>query len=144
LTTLHLGVKLSVLAGASAYPRGVRFSKKLTRVWALSTAADVSQVLKYLGTTNPGSRVDMNALILHVDEYGFHPSSKRYRHIEGPIVELKVKKPKAIRVLAYRLPSNGHVLLLGYDKGDGPIPSATLSRAKDLARQFEEGGMQLD
>jgi len=135
---------LSTRRSASPYPMGVRFSKKLRRVWAMSTAPGVSPVLRYMTSANELSRKHMNALIAHVDEYGFHHSQKRYRHIDGPIVELKVKDPKAIRVLAYRLPDNGHVLLLGFDKGDGPIPSQIMKRARDMAREFEEGGMQCD
>lgn len=86
----------------------------------------------------------MHALILHVDEYGFHRSATRYRPIEGRLVELKAKKPKPIRVLAYRLPTGGHVLLIGFDKVDGPIPKDVMKRAKQMASAFERGGMQLD
>ncbi|MEI7814119.1 MAG: hypothetical protein WCJ13_04955 [Coriobacteriia bacterium] len=86
----------------------------------------------------------MNALIAHVDGYGFHPSETRYRSVGGALVEFKVARPKAIRILAYRLPQGGHVLLLGFDKGDGPIPHDVMNRAKGMAREFEKGGAQLD
>lgn len=86
----------------------------------------------------------MNALIAHVDENGRHPSPTRYRPVEGTLVEYKVKNPKAIRVLAHRLPNEGHLLLLGFDKIDGPIPPQHLKRARQMISAFEKGGMQLD
>jgi hypothetical protein len=86
----------------------------------------------------------MNALIAHVDEYGFHASKTRYRPFGGALVEFKVQNPKAIRVLSYRLPDGGHVLMLGFDKVDGPIPRDVMKRVKGMVREFEDGGMRLD
>lgn len=101
-------------------------------------------MLDYLNKTNAESRSNMLALMEHVDERGFHPSKTRYRPISGPLVELKVKNPKAIRIIAYKLPPGRHVLLLGFDKEDGPIPPDVMKRAKRMATDFEQGGMRLD
>ena len=130
---------------AGDLPKGVRFSSRLQRTWAYRLpGSGASQVLKYLARTNEVSRQRMNALIAHVDEYGFHPSETRYRSFGGGLVEYKVGKPKAIRILAYRLPRGGHVLLLGFDKLDGRIPADVMDRAKSMVREFEMGGAQLD
>jgi hypothetical protein len=144
LTTVHSEVNLGTSDSAGGYPRGVRISKQLTRTWALFATPGSSRVLKYLADTNAASRKNMNALIGQVDRDGFHHSDTRYKRIEGPLVEYKVKKPKAIRVVAYRLPDGGHVLLLGFDKSDGPTPPQVMKAARKLAAEFEKGGLQLD
>ena len=130
---------------AGEFPKGVRFSEKLQRTWAYRPPGSrTSQVLRYLGRTNEVSRQRMNALIAHVDEYGFHQSETRYRSVGGGLVELKVGKPRAIRILVYRLPQGGHVLLLGFDKIEETIPSDVMNRAQTMAREFEKGGAQLE
>jgi hypothetical protein len=135
---------LGVADARGGAPRGVRLSAKLKHTWAYEPASGRPQVLRYLAGTNPDSRRKMNALIAHVDEYGFHPSKTRYRPVGGALVEFKVKNPRAIRVLSYRLPEGGHVLLLGFDKVDGPIPKDVMKRAREMAREFVDGGMRLD
>jgi hypothetical protein len=81
----------------------------------------------------------MNALLLHVDANGHHSRDTKYKVIEARIVELKVKVPKAIRVLAYKSP-RGHVLIYGFDKGEGRIPASTLSLVRKRIAEFEAGG----
>jgi len=111
----------------------------LKRTWALETDGGRCQPIDYLEGVPVECRQKMNSLLRYVDINGYHPRDTKYKVIEPGIVEFKVKVPRAIRVLAYKS-SKGHVLIHGFDKGEGKIPAAVLTLVRKRIAEFEAGG----